>query len=232
MLEATVAWDDVSHVWDDIVTEPMAMIYRAYARPLGLGARPAVLAIDLYNLAFAGGARPPHELQEEFRATCGEYAYAAIEPITQVLSAARQHGVPVLHAVMGSPRSGISPTTRTSTATAADRDFYPGLGPVDGEVVIEKERASAFYGTQLVAELVSRGIDTVIVVGESTSGCVRASVVDGHSNGFHMVTVEDAVFDRAWLTHQVNLFDLHHKYADGLDAATVTRLLTAVAAGS
>ena len=80
--------------------------------------------------------------------------------------------------------------------------------------MIFKQRASAFYGTPLVAHMTQLGIDTIIIFGESTSGCVRASTVDGYSNGFHMVMAEECCFDRSDISHKVNLFDLHHKYAD------------------
>ena len=86
--------------------------------------------------------------------------------------------------------------------------------PQAGDVVITKQRASGFYGTPLMAHLTQLGIQTVIVCGESTSGCVRASAVDGYSSGFHVTIVEECTYDRAELTHKVNLFDLHHKYAD------------------
>ena len=82
------------------------------------------------------------------------------------------------------------------------------------DVVIWKQRASIFQGTPLVSHLSLLGVHSLIVCGESTSGCVRASVVDGYSNGFHVALVEECTFDRAELTHKVNLFDLHHKYAD------------------
>ena len=65
-----------------------------------------------------------------------------------------------------------------------------------------------------MAQLVQMGVDTVLVCGESTSGCVRASVADAYSNGFHVVIAEECVYDRALLSHKVNLFDMHHKYAD------------------
>jgi nicotinamidase-related amidase len=86
--------------------------------------------------------------------------------------------------------------------------------PQAGDVVITKQRASAFCGTPIMAHLTQLGIQTVIVCGESTSGCVRASSVDAYSNGFHVVIVEECCFDRSMLSHKVNLFDLHHKYAD------------------
>ena len=81
-------------------------------------------------------------------------------------------------------------------------------------MVIFKERASGFFGTPLVAHLTQLGCDSLIVCGESTSGCVRASCVDGYSLGYHVSIVEECVFDRSTLSHKVNLFDMHHKYTD------------------
>ena len=75
-------------------------------------------------------------------------------------------------------------------------------------------RASAFSGTPLFSHLSLLGIQSLIACGESTSGCVRASVVDAYSNGFHVVVVEECCFDRSMLSHKVNLFDMHHKYTD------------------
>ena len=80
--------------------------------------------------------------------------------------------------------------------------------------MIVKERASAFYGTPILAELNRMGIGSLIICGESTSGCVRASAVDAYSAGYHVSIAEECVFDRSILSHKINLFDLHHKYAD------------------
>ena len=96
--------------------------------------------------------------------------------------------------------------------------------------VIEKERASGFYGTPLLAYLQMNGIDSLIACGESTSGCVRATVVDGYSNGFHMTLAEECTFDRSMLSHKVNLFDLHHKYADVMHVDEVIAHLDGLAA--
>lgn len=228
-LTTTVEWDSLVHVWEPIVDEPMREIYKAYRRPLGITTRPAIIAIDLYNKVFEGGARPPHELQDEFPSSCGEYAHAAVQPIVDVMTAARQLGVPVIH--LTASRSGSKAvatnrqTGRGSPRSGSQWEFFPPLAPLPGEAVVQKERASSFYGTQLVPELVTRGVHTVIVVGESTSGCVRASVVDAYSNGFHVVVVEDGVFDRSWINHQVNLFDLHHKYADVIDSRNVIAMM-------
>jgi nicotinamidase-related amidase len=80
--------------------------------------------------------------------------------------------------------------------------------------VITKQRASGFFGTPLQAHLQQLGIRSLIVCGESTSGCVRASSVDAYSLGFHVTLAEECCFDRSLLSHKVNLFDLHHKYCD------------------
>ena len=77
-----------------------------------------------------------------------------------------------------------------------------------------RKRASGFFGTPLIAHLRKAGADSLIIFGESTSGCVRASTVDAYSYGFHNVVVEECTYDRSMLSHKVNLFDLHHKYAD------------------
>jgi len=95
-----------------------------------------------------------------------------------------------------------------------DYDIYREFTPQDSDIVIRKQRASVFQGTPLVSHLTMLGVSSLVVCGESTSGCVRASCVDAYSNGFHVSLVEECTFDRAELTHKVNLFDLHHKYID------------------
>jgi nicotinamidase-related amidase len=227
---ASVGWNTLRHVWDDVADPDMRTIYRAYHRALGLKGRVAVIAVDLYNKAFEGGPLPPSELQETYPSSCGKYAHAAVDPIARVFAAARRIATPVIHVTANAASGSITATNRRvggldPAGPAGQWDFHPALAPAPDELVVVKERASAFYGTQLVAELVTRGISTVLVVGESTSGCVRATVVDACSNGFHTAVVEDGVFDRSWLNHQVNLFDLHHKYADVMDSATVIGLL-------
>ena len=100
--------------------------------------------------------------------------------------------------------------------------------PQPGDVIVRKQRASIFYGTALLAYLIQLGVNTVIVCGESTSGCVRASVVDAYSHGFHVVVVEECCFDRYLLTHKINLFDLHHKYADVMHLEDVVSRLNQI----
>jgi len=127
--------------------------------------------------------------------------------------------------VTASRSTTVAATKRKLEDASGAYDFHPDCKPAHGEIVVEKERAGAFYGTQCLAELVQRGVDTVIVLGETTSGCVRASVIGAYSNGFHVVVVENAVFDRSWLNHCVNLFAMHHKYADVPASDTLLQLL-------
>jgi isochorismate hydrolase len=108
-------------------------------------------------------------------------------------------------------------------------DIKAELAPEPGELVIYKERASAFFGTPLVAHLQMKKIDSLIICGESTSGCVRASTVDAYSYGFHNTVVEECTYDRAMINHKVNLFDLHHKYADVMHIEEVLAQLDGLA---
>lgn len=204
------------HCWQGSVSPDVLRIYEAYIRDTYIGSRPAILAIDLYNKAYRGGARPVVELLDEFPSSCGENAWNAIEPTQQLLAVAREHSVPVIYTTqVERQRQEVRATSRAVDVSHNDDfEIYPAFLPQHEDLVIGKERASAFFGTPLIAHLQKMNIDTVIVCGESTSGCVRASAVDAYSYGFHVVMAEEACFDRSLLSHEVNLFDLHHKYAD------------------
>ncbi len=207
------------HCWKDLVSQEVLEIYQAYKRELYIGQRPALLAIDLHNLVFEGGPRPVREVVREFPSSCGVYAWEAIEPIKELLALTRSAGIPVIFTTRETRREADStkikatnrPEARIDERRSAIRDDF---GPESGDLIVYKQRASAFFGTPLLPHLIQRGIDSLIVCGESTSGCVRASVVDAYSCGFHTVVVEECCFDRSLLSHKVNLFDMHHKYAD------------------
>jgi nicotinamidase-related amidase len=208
-----------NHCWKDVVSADVLDIYTHYIRRTFVGPAPALLAIDLYELAYQGGPKPVAELHRTYASSCGENAYAAIEPTRRLFEAARAAGIPVFYTTQDS-QPDHAPTRVTATKrrnVPRDPALYAiksEFKPQPGDVVVPKQRASGFYGTPLLAHLTQLGIQTVIVCGESTSGCVRASAVDAYSNGFHVVVVEECCFDRSMLSHKVNLFDLHHKYAD------------------
>jgi nicotinamidase-related amidase len=105
------------------------------------------------------------------------------------------------------------------------------IAPQQNELVIRKHRASAFFGTTLVSYLISHRVDTLLVAGTTTSGCVRATVLDGHSYDFRVSIVEECVFDRWMISHKIALFDLHAKYADVVGLADTLHYLQRVSAG-
>jgi nicotinamidase-related amidase len=156
-----------------------------------------------------------------------------------LLSAARAAGIPVLHTNVvyqpGGRDGGVFfrkvPGLASFEAGAHPElaAFAPGLEPVAGETVISKQYASAFFGTSLSSTLTALGIDTVLIAGLSTSGCVRASAVDCCQHGFVPVVVREAVGDRASGPHEANLFDLQAKYAEVIDLATAQRYLASLA---
>jgi len=221
----------IKHCWDDVIDAPTRAIYTAYERERRIAKRPAVLAVDLYNVVFDGGAESVTDLVHRYPSSCGVYAWNAIEPIRRLLGAARRRGISVVYTtnetradaggtVTATQRGGPRPTPR-------DYEIREEFAPEPGDLVVRKQRASVFFGTPLVAYLVRQGIDGIVVCGETTSGCVRASVVDAYSYGFHVTVVEECCFDRNLLSHKVNLFDMHQKYADVMHLEEVERRLLA-----
>src|SRR5712671_3264994 len=188
--------DFEDHCWKDIVDQDIIEIYEPYRREVRVGSRPAVLAIDLYNKVYQGGNRPVREVNRRYPGSCGEHAWKALEPTRQLFAAARAAGIPVIYTTRHADTDGVRSThRRMQSETEELYRIKEELAPMPGDLVIYKERASAFFG-------------------ESTSGCVRASTVDAYSYAFHSVVVEECTYDRSLLSHKVNLFDLHHKYAD------------------
>ena len=100
-------------------------------------------------------------------------------------------------------------------------DIVDEVAPIEGEAFLRKSSPSPFYGTPIVGHLNALGVDTLIVAGESTSGCVRASVVDACTHRYHTIVAEECVFDRHEATHAINLFDMNQKYADVLALADI-----------
>jgi len=146
----------------------------------------------------------------------------AIESAIPLLAAARAQGWPVAHSRIvyaddASDHNVFSekiPGMRVLHEDAPASQFVTQLLPRSGELVVRKTAPSAFFGTQLAPWLTARGVRTLLVAGCTTSGCVRASVVDAMSWGFRPVVVEDCVGDRAIGPHEANLFDMRSKYAD------------------
>lgn len=216
--------DFEDHCWRDLFPPDVLEIYRHYKRELRIGPRPALLLIDLYRLAYAGGPLPVAEVVKTHPSSCGIAAWAAVPPTLRLIAAARAKNIPIFYttgrAPVGANAGPLQATNRKSRPSQpSDFEIQDEFKPEDRDVIIVKERASAFFGTLLTAQLTRLGIQSLIVAGEATSGCVRASAVDAYSHGYHVSVAEECCFDRSELSHKVNLFDLHHKYADvmGID---------------
>ena len=230
-------------VWEPYLTEQdRAHLNTTMPREVGFGKRPALLLVDLYRWVFGDEPQPLLEAVKDWPGSCGLAAWDAIPHIQTLLDASRKAGIPVVH-VTGLSGSGVESWSSLKRPAgnsdlreevedegALDRqrrrfDIIDECGPIDGEAVLYKTAPSAFWGTPLTGHLTRLGIDTLITCGESTSGCVRASVVDGCTNRYRMIVVEECVFDRHEATHAINLFDMHQKYADVLPLAEVLERL-------
>lgn len=190
-----------------------------------------------FGLALRPGRRPALLVIDFVRAYLVESSplYAAAEPARAaaqvLLEAARRAGIPVLHTnVRYQPggRDGGVFFRKVPALKCFEADVRPdlaayadGLEPAAGETVITKQYASAFFGTSLASTLTALGVDTLLIAGVSTSGCVRASTVDACQHGFIPLVVREAVGDRHPAPHEASLFDLQAKYAEvvGLELA-------------
>ncbi|MFA9431912.1 cysteine hydrolase family protein [Egicoccus sp. AB-alg2] len=217
--------------WDHLLTEQDRVFADRYVRNRRFGTRPALLLIDLYVSAFGDGPEPLETAIEKWPGSCGPAAWEALDPLLTLLGTAREAGVPIAH-TSGEDRPESTLGAATARRQNADETgeryrLMPQFTPVAGELLVRKTRASAFFGTPLSTWLRQRSVDSLVVAGESTSGCVRASVVDAYSHGFQVAVVEDAVFDRSPVSHAVNLLDMHRKYATVVDLGLGRRCLQA-----
>lgn len=222
-------------IWDDLLSEEDRERFYYYVdqNPRILGKRPVLVVIDVTN-AFVSKA-PTLEAMREVITNCGDDGWQAVGPMQELIATAREKGVPVIY-TRGMPsmlrgggwanrawRPGDT-ETMTSDELSAQQDRYElidALEPLPGEPVLAKRAASAFYQTPLLQYLNELGADTLVCVGGTTSGCVRATVVDAASASFYVAVVEDGCFDRFAVSHKTSLMDMQAKYAKviGLDAA-------------
>jgi len=221
----------MARVWDDFLTEQdKASLEIVPRRDKKIwGERPAVLNIDNYRSVAGDEPEPILEQIKTWPGAMGYAAWDALDSIADLLSAAREAGMPIAHVHGLTEASGMPDRGRdieTMTPEELDRynrryDFMPQAMPLPGEIVLEKSSASAFFGTPLMAALNRYDVDTLIITGESTSGCVRASTIDAKSFRFNVVIAEECVYDRHQACHAINLFDMNQKYATVLPLAEI-----------
>lgn len=216
-------------IWDPFLTERDRQVFEAsgYGALQGFGKRPAILVIDVnYNFC---GDRPEPILEsiKRWRNSCGTEAWEGVAAIKTLIAAGRGKGLPILYTTgvrreddwdAGSwawKNSRSAERVRPKVVEQADGNtIVPDIAPGPDDLVVYKQKPSAFHGTNLLSWLMLLGADSLIVTGTTTSGCVRATVLDAFSNNFRVSIVEEGCFDRAQASHAINLCDMHAKYAD------------------
>jgi len=216
-------------VWDDILTPTDREVIRrgGYGKPRGLGESPALLIIDLQH-NYAGADKPILEQIAEWPSGVGEAAWRAIERLKSLLHAFREKKRPVIYTRQVQKSiafDGFAAKTVRSSIQYLEgskgTSIVEAIAPQEGDFVIDKSYASAFYGTPLLSVLIKLKVDTLIVTGGTTGGCVRATCVDAISRNFDVAIVEDCVYDRISASHKVALLDLWMKYCDVISSGAV-----------
>ena len=223
-------------IWDQFLTERDREVFAAsgYGTRAGFGDRPVLLVIDV-NYNFVGDKPEPIlDSIKRWPNSCGEEGWAAIPRIRSLIDTAHARGVPVIYTT-GDVRadrwdrgSWAWKNSRTSkkgpapTTTNLDPNgILPEVAPAAQDIVIKKLKPSGFYGTNLESFLTLLQADSVIIVGTTTSGCVRATAIDAFSANYRVTVVEDGCFDRSQASHAINLCDMNAKYADVVAAEEV-----------
>jgi len=221
--------------WDGIISAEEQRAYNAagFGRPTGVGTRPALLIIDVQYRTVGTKPMPFWEAIKEFPTSCGDVAWAAVRNIQIILEEFRRRDWPVIY-------PHVPPKVRTEGGRLADKvpaimgvashgyEFVAEIAPREGDILIPKKHPSAFFATPLTSHLIDLGVDTLIVTGCTTSGCVRGSVVDAFAFNFRALVAEDAVYDRSRVSHAVNLFDMASKYADVAPTREIIEKLRAI----
>jgi len=233
-------------IWDSFLTERDRLVFAAsgYGSLQGFGQRPALLVIDV-NYFFCGDRPEPIlESIKRWRNSCGEDAWPAIKVIRRLIDTAREKGVPVIYTT-GTARpdlwnrgSWLWTNSRAGEDAAVQRTrnldgntVIPDIAPAARDIVVKKEKPSGFFGTPLLSYLVLLGCDSLIVTGTTTSGCVRATVLDAFANNYRVTVVEDGCFDRSQASHAINLCDMNAKMADVRPSGDVLGFLEQYPAG-
>lgn len=209
--------------WTGIIPEEELLAYEkaGFGRPSGLGKRPCLLIIDVQYRTVGTKPMPYFEAIKEFPTSCGEVAWKAVDKIGELLALFRQKKWPVIYPYVA-PKIAhdhgrlADKVPALMTVAAKGYEFVDAIAPLESDLLLPKRHPSAFFGTPLVSYLIHLDVDTLIITGCSTSGCVRSSAVDAFAYNYRVGVPHDAVYDRSATSHAVNLFDMASKYADVL----------------
>ena len=232
-------------VWNQFLTERDKAVFAAagYGARGGFGKRPALLVIDV-NYAFCGDkSEPILESIKRWRNSCGEESWPAVASIKSLIDKAHEKGIPVIYTTGVSRednwdagswawknnRNGEAPKVPASNVDG--NQIVDEIAPASQDIVICKQKPSGFFGTNMTSYLTLLGCDSVIVTGTTTSGCVRATVIDAFSLNYRVALAEEGCFDRSQASHAINLCDMNAKYADVVKASEVLSYFDTLPAG-
>lgn len=229
--------------WNDFLTENDKALLAVWGKkdPDELGKRPVLLLVDVYYASVGHERKPMLESIRDWPMSCGLSGWAAIDRMVPLLAGARKHNIPVVYvrgkADFPSDRTRVVERGKSKRGTdhlspeirALGNEIVAEVAPREGELVLDKTAPSAFAGTPLLHYLRQLDADTLVVCGESTSGCVRAAVLDAQALRYRVGIVGECCFDRVEASHWMNLFDMHQKYGEMIDVDAATRYFASVA---
>lgn len=206
--------------WDSLLGEEDRKVLEGggYGRSSGLGARPVVVVIDVQYF-MVGEDLPVHEQITRFPSGCGERAWRAVPEIASLLASARDARVPIVYirTVLPPGSSWLSAKTErdmTRYESGPDTEIVSEVAPEIRDLIVQKAFPDAFLGTTLQAHLIHLEADTLVLVGGSISGCVRATATTAASLNYRVSVVEECVFDRLDISHRIGLMEIWRSLGD------------------
>lgn len=230
--------------WDSVLTERDKVIFAesGFGKRMGFGKRPVIVVVDINHNFVGDKPEPIQQSIKKWRHSCGQEGWDAIEHTRRMLQAARQKRIPIIYSTGEEPRKDGFDAGRWADKNSRSAEDVPNdnengngipepIAPQPEDIVITKLKPSAFFGTMLAAYLVDLQADSLIVCGTTTSGCVRATVIDAFSMNYKVSVVEQCTFDRGQTSHLISLFDMNEKYADIVSIDETVQFINEAAEG-
>jgi maleamate amidohydrolase len=211
--------------WEDFLTERDKQVFAksGFGKAAGFGKRPAVIVVDV-NYNFTGDKPEPIlESIKEWSLSCGSEGWDGVYAIQKLLAAARPKGIPIIYTTGELRDDGFDAggwawknarITDNIEKKQKGNAIVDDIAPQPQDIVIKKQKPSGFFGTPLMSFLTDMNVDSLIVTGTTTSGCVHATVVDAFSYNLRSILVEEGCFDRGQASHAMALMNMNAKYAD------------------
>jgi nicotinamidase-related amidase len=231
--------------WDKFLTDRDKSVFAqsGFGSRAGFGKRPALMVVDVSYAFCDEKPLPILESITRWQNSCGEDAWIAMPYIKALIDKCHDRGVPVIYTT-GSFRddnwdggswnwkvSGIKQDVKKGSSGVNGNQIVAEIAPQPQDLVVFKQKPSGFFGTNLASYLTLFGCDSVIVTGATTSGCVRATVLDAFNLNYRVAVPEEACFDRLQASHAINLCDMHAKYADVVTTSEALDYLEGLAQG-